>query len=88
MSLVFSIKINSFDDLSRANLADLYYSINVRYLLSRMLLLLDIFGRVSGDKGPGIDDDLAVLENNLSLHPRLDLPRCGNLLFLTSLPFL
>lgn len=57
-------------------------------LLSGMLLLLDIFGSVCGDKRSRIDDDFAVLEDDLPLHPRLDLPRGGNLLLLAGLPFL
>ena len=56
-------------------------------LLSRMFLLLDVFGCVCGNKGSRVDDDLSVFEDNLSLHSRLDLPRGGNLLFLAGLPF-
>lgn len=57
-------------------------------LLSRMLLLLDVLGRIRRNKGSGVDDNLAILEDDLSLHPRLDLPRGGNLLLLAGLPFL
>lgn len=57
-------------------------------LLSRVLLLLHVLGRVRGDEGPGVDDDLAVLEDDLPLHPGLDLPGGGDLLLLAGLPFL
>lgn len=57
-------------------------------LLCRMLLLLNVLGRVRSNEGSRVDNDLAVLEDNLPLHPRLDLPRGGNLLFLAGLPFL
>lgn len=53
-----------------------------------MLLLLDVFGSIRGNQRPWIDHDLAILEYNLSLHSRLDLPGGRYFFFLSSLPFL
>lgn len=58
------------------------------HLLRRVLLLFDILGRVGGDERSGVYDDLAVLEDDLPLHPGLDLPGGGDLLLLAGLPFL
>lgn len=52
-----------------------------------MFLLLNILGRIGGDERSGVYDDLAVLEDDLALHPGLDLPGGGDLFLLAGLPF-
>jgi hypothetical protein len=53
-----------------------------------MLLLFDVLGRVRCNERSRVHDDLAILEDNLPLHPGLDLPRGGDLFLLPCLPFL
>lgn len=69
-----------------------YYKIYFTAMLLYLGLLKISSVRVFINRGrylwPGVDEDSAVLQHQLALHPRRDLPRSRHLACFTSHPFL